>query len=204
MESIIPTIGSSGYFVLRSPFDSLILTGERYTCKAVRKMADFITNNEKPLDDIYIANGLTEVQYQEDLKNDVVIVSLQAATGHWVYVPATYINTLPLVNGIPYRTLMLGVSLPALPADRDLSHLEVSVKNLVTDSLGVLALTKFVETSKVVLIDSDKHRLTEATRAAVSDGGVTDRARLGKALLDNQRLLQQIQILQDYIKDKDI
>lgn len=204
MQAIIPTIGSSGYFILRAPFDSLILNGERYTCKAVRKISDYLVNNETPLADIYVANGLTEVQYDEDLKNDVSIVSLQASTGHWVYVPATYITQLPVVNGIAYRSLMLGVSLPPMPADKNLTHVETAVKNVITDLLGVAAGTKFVETSKVVLIDSAKHKTTQAARDAIIAGNTTDRSRLNQALTTIDQLVQKIAVLEQYIEDHQV
>lgn len=201
MEGIIPTVGSSGYFVLAAPFDTLILTGERYTCKAVRKLSDYLTNNETPLADIYTANGVAESVYNDHVASDVSIVSLQASTGHWVYVPSAYITQLPIVNGIPYRSLMLGISLPPMPADKDLSHLETAIKNLVLDTIGVNAGTKFVETSKVLLVDSAKHTTTQAARNAVIAGGATDRSRLNRALQQVQSLLQKVNILETHIKN---
>lgn len=201
MSMVIPAVGSSGYFQLRTPFDSLILNKERYTCQAVRKLSEYLANNETPLDDIYVANGLTPAQYEEDLQNDVYIVSLQAANGHWVYAPATYVTQFPSVNGIPYRSVMIGVALPPLPADKDLSHVRTAIENLIADVLGVTCQTKVVETSKVVLVDTDKHTQTEAQRTALAAGSGTDRSRYMQQLAINNGLRQKITLLESYIED---
>lgn len=201
MDMILPTIGSSGFFSLRAPFDTVILPNERYTCQAVRKLSDYLANNEKPKEDIYLANSVTEDIYEEDLKANASIVSLQAGTGHWVYVPARFVIQYPVVNGIPYRTMMIGVSLPALPADKDLSFLRASIENLVRDTLGVDSATRVVETSKVVLVDKAKHDLTQSQRDAIAAGVTTDRSRYMDTLTKLNQALQKIQILESYIEE---
>lgn len=201
MDMILPTIGSSGFFSLRAPFDTVILPNERYTCQAVRKLSDYLANNEKPKEDIYLANSVTEDIYEEDLKANASIVSLQAGTGHWVYVPARFVIQYPVVNGIPYRTMMIGISLPALPADKDLSFLRASIENLVRDTLGVDSATRVVETSKVVLVDKAKHDLTQSQRDAIAAGVTTDRSRYMDTLTKLNQALQKIQILESYIEE---
>lgn len=197
---IIPTIGSSGFFELRAPFDTKILQGERYTCQAVRKLSDYLANNETPLDDVYKDAGLTEADYDADLLLDMYILSLQADTGHWVYVPASYLVKLPIVNGIPYRSMMIGVSLPALPADKDLSNVLTSIENLVMETLGVASATKVVETSKVVLIDRSTHDLTQSQRDANTTSRLTDRSKYTSTLTQLQAALLKIEQLESYIE----
>lgn len=204
MDIILPTIGSSGYFKLSTPFDTVILTNERYTCQAIRRLSEYLANNENPLEDIYRANGLSDNDYNDDLKENSYIVSLQATTGHWVYVPAKYITQLPVVNGIPYRSMMIGVALPAMPADRDLSHVRTDIENLIMDSLGVQAVTKVVETSKVLLVTKEKHDITQATRDAAASGRLTDRSRYMTTLIQLNQALQKIEILEAYIEQNNI
>lgn len=187
MDMVIPSVGSSGYFELRAPFDSKMLSNELYTCQAVRKLSDYLANNEDPFTDIYQAAGLTQSVFDAELTKDVFIVSLQAETGHWVYVPATYLVKLPVVNGIPYRTMMIGVSLPALPADKDLSHLETAIRNLVMDTIGVDSVTKVVETSRVSLVDRATHTVKQAQRDALIVSANTDS---GRARIANAKLTQ--------------
>jgi len=200
-DLIIPTIGSSGYFELRSPFDVLIKPNERYTCQALRKLSDYLANNEKPKTDIYDKYTISEVDYDSDIAADMYVVSLQSEKGHWLYVPARYIIKYPIVNGIPYRSMMIALSLPPLPADRDLSFLETDMKNLVADTLGVVAESKVIETSRVVLVAKNKHDLKQAERSALSNGKVTDRSRYMSLVIDHNNALTKIAQLENYIKD---
>lgn len=199
MDMVIPSVGSSGYFELRAPFDTKMLANELYTCQAVRKLSDYLANNETPFTDIYEPVGLTQSQYDEDLEKDVYVVSLQAETGHWVYVPANYLVKLPAVNGIPYRTMMIGVSLPALPADKDLSHLETAIRNLVMDTIGVASVTKVVETSRVSLVDRATHIVKQAQRDANIVSANTDTSRLVVANIKLTQALQKITHLEAHI-----
>jgi hypothetical protein len=204
MDMVIPTIGASGTFNLRAPFDSKILNSERYTCQAVRRLSEYLANNETPKEDIYLANGLTANQYDEDLEKDIFVVSLQAANGHWLTVPANYIIQLPLVNGIPYRSMMIGVALPPMPADKDFSNLETSIRNLVMDTIGVTCTTKVVETSMVSLISYEQHEIKQTQRDAAAVNNLTDRSKHMKALQDIASLQQKILLLESYIEQNNI
>lgn len=199
MDMVIPSVGSSGYFELRAPFDSKMLANELYTCQAVRKLSDYLANNEDPFTDIYETAGLTKSVFDAELEADVFIVSLQAETGHWVYVPATYLVKLPIVNGIPYRSMMIGVSLPALPADKDLSHLETAIRNLVMDTIGVSSVTKVVETSRVSLVDRAVHNVKQAERDARIVAANTDSSRFTAANAKLTQALLKISHLEAYI-----
>lgn len=201
-EIIIPVIGSSGIFQLRPPFNTIIESNVRYTCQAVRRLSEYLANNEKPFEDVYQASGLTEGEYNLHLEEDMYIVSLQSEKGHWLYLPATHVSSYPLVNGIPYRAMMLVVSLPPIPVERNLEFLELAFKNIVTDSLGVDSQVKQVEASSVSLISKEKHDLVSGQRAIITESLVTDRARYVKLTQDYQTALDKIQELETYILNR--
>jgi len=198
-EIIIPVIGSAGIFELRPPFNTIIEPNVRYTCQAVRRLSEYLANNETPYEDIYQASGLTEADYNLHLEENMYIVSLQSEKGQWIYLPATHVSSYPLVNGIPYRAMMVVVSLPPLPVDRDLDFLHLAFKNIVADSLGVNCKIKNVEASSVSLISKEKHDLVSSNRASMTQGLVTDRARYVKLSQDYQIALDKIQELETYI-----
>jgi len=200
-DLIIPTVGSSGYYQLRSPLDNLIIANQRYTCKAVRNISDYLANNEDIKADIYSKYSIPDTEYDQDILDDAYIVSLQSEEGHWIYIPARYIISYPITNGIPYRSIMVGISLPSLPVDRDLSFLETDIINLVSDSLGVVPVIRKVETSPVVLVSRERHDIVQAERDMLSAGRVTDRSRYIKTLQDLNVALDKIQQLEQYIKD---
>ena len=193
---VLPTIGSSGWYQLRAPLDTLMIDGARYTCKAIRSISEYLANNEDPATDVY---GLIPDEYATDLAADVQIVSLQADNGHWVYVPARYITTYPNTNGVPYRSVMIGISLPSLPADRDLSFLTSDLGDLVTDALGVIPVIKLVETSRVTLVDREVGVQLQAERTAISAGRITDRSRYMSLLMEHAAALTKIKELEQYI-----
>lgn len=199
-NNVLPTIGSSGSFKLLAPFDALITEGERYTCQGIRSLNDYLANNEDPHKDIYNKYRIPDADYETDLQANMHIVSLQSDVGHWLYVPARYITTYPLVNGIPYRSYVLTASLPSFPTDRDMSFLETEVRNLCMDTLGVVPVIKFVESSRVVLVSAGKHDSTTAARAAVTQGRGTDRARYMDLLYKHDQALVKIAELESYIK----
>lgn len=200
MDPVLPTIGSSGAYELRSPLDTLVTTGERYTCQGIRRISDYLANNEDVKQDVYVSQGI-EAEYDADAESDAYIVSLQSAKGHWLYIPARYIITYPIVNGIPYRTVMMGLSLPSIPVTQDISFLETEIENIISDTLGVVPVIKQVETSRVVLVSKDRHDIVQMERNALSANRLTDRTRYMSLLQDHQLALQKIALLEQYIKD---
>jgi hypothetical protein len=199
-DYVIPTVGSSGYFQLREPFQEKIQANVKYTCQAVRRFSDYVANNEDIKTDIYDEFGISEDIYEEDMRNNTDIVSLQAETGQWLYVPVRYVIGFPSTNGIPYRAISFAVALPAMPADRDYSHVITDIGNLIQQSLGVNTKIDIIETSKVTLVDSAKHETKQAERQAVAGAVSTDRGRYMKALQDLQQANQKIAALEAWIK----
>lgn len=199
-DVILPTIGSSGTYTLRVPLDTVITLGERYTCQAIRRISDYLANNEAIKDDVYVKLGIDN-EYDIDASADAYILSLQSAKGHWLYVPAHYLVTYPITNGIPYRTMAIGVSLPSIPVTQDLTYLETEIQNIISDTLGVIPVIKQVETSRVVLVDKDRHDTLQMDRDALSANRLTDRTRYMSLLQEHQIALDKIQALEQYIKD---
>lgn len=203
MDYILPIVGSSGYYELASPFDALVTDRIEYTCKAVRRLSDYLANNEDAKSAIYDKYGIASI-YEEDVVSDAYIVSLQSRTGHWLYVPYRYILSYPSPNGVRYRTVMLGVSLPALPVSQDLNAVMSDLKDMVQGALGVDVVVKMVETSKPVLVTTDKHEQTRLRRSirVLAEGSLhTENVRLRN---EAASLRAHIAELESYIKSKNL
>jgi len=198
--SILPVIGSSGFYDLAAPFDVEVIDKIEYTCKAIRRISDYLANNEDPKASIYDVYGIDEAVYEEDLSKDNYIVSLQSRKGHWLYVPSRYILSYPSVNGIPYRSVMLGVSLPPLPVSQDLTAVLSDIKDLVENSLGVSVAVRQVETSMNVLVDYNVHEVTQQERNIHIEGRSTLYARNVALREENDLLIQKVASLENYIK----
>ncbi len=164
MSNVLPDVGLSGVFELNTPFDVKVPNKLKLTVKAIRKISDYLANSEDPKQTCYLDNGLTEDDYNDDAIVDMEIVSLQSGEGQWLYVPARYIITYPLTNGIPYRSIIVGVNLPQLPVDQDLSSMEIDLINVVKDHIGVTPTISIEETSRVIYVSTDKHEVTQSLR----------------------------------------
>ena len=199
---ILPDVGSTGAYELAAPFDALVVNSVEYTCKAIRRISDYLANNEDVKKDVYTANGVNENIYDEDLAEDAYIVSLQSRVGHWVYVPYRYIISYPSVNGIRYRTVMIGVSLPSMPVSQDFSAITEDIKALVTTRLGVGCVVKTVDTSKVVLIAKDTHETKAIERRVRTNGEYTYYATSVKLRKENDALRTKVAELEQFIKAK--
>lgn len=199
---IIPTVGMRGAYVLSPPIDQLVLTGEEYTCQAVRKLSDYIANNEDPQADIYEMYGLSEIDFKKDMVEDMLIASLQSDSGHWLYVPVRYLQSFPSGNGVKYRTVMVGVNIGPQPVDKDLTYLTKEIEDLTIRMLGVKPVIKPVATSKPVLVPREKHEDIQIRRASRAESELTDGARYRGILIKYQQALNTIDELKRFIASK--
>lgn len=200
MSNVLPDIGLSGVYELRTPFDTKVPNKTKLTCKAVRKISDYLASSEDVKQLCYIDNDLTEGDYENDLMLDMEIVSLQSGEGQWLYVPASYIVSYPLTNGIPYRSLVIGINLPQMPIEQDLTDMKTDIANLVKDHIGVLPTLSSVETSAIIYVALDKHETNEGLRN-LEKNSKSYRTRYLEANLTIDALNTKIQELETYIKN---
>lgn len=201
MDHILPAIGSRGYYSLAAPFDTLAANNVEYTCQAIRRINDYLANNEDVKATLYLAQGLTEAVYEQDALENAYIVSLQSRQGHWLYVPYRYVLAYPSTNGVQYRSMMVGVSLPALPASQDLTAVLSDVKLMVDAWLGINCAVRLVETSKVMLVPHDVHIQKKIQRTMQTQGKVTLYAQNVALREENAALLAKLAQLEAYVKD---
>lgn len=198
--SVLPVVGSSGFYTLAAPFDVAAQDNVEYTCMAVRRISDYQANNEKVQEEIYTANEIDEVVWEEDLEKDAYIVSLQSKNGHWLYVPARYVLAYPSVNGVQYRTLHIGIALPAMPLEQNLDQLLDELKQVTDTSLGVSCRIRTVEASKVQIIPFDEHEASIQTRLQNAQGRTNLYARYKAVEDENVALRAKLAKLEAYIK----
>lgn len=166
MAQFIPDIGCTGAYVLRAPFDTIIKANTSYVCRAVKTFNDIIGEGEDPFELYYDSVGLTQSNYDSDAAASAVIVSLQAGTGEWVYVPSTYIVSFPLVNGTKYHAMMLGVSIGAVPDTMDLTAVKNKISDDVLNIIGIRPTMKEVAVSAISILSAEDAQRVEAARAA--------------------------------------
>lgn len=178
-KNIVPTIGSKGYYDLKEPLHTLIQPTEIYTCKAIRHISDYISNNEDIKKDIYDEYRISNDSYNKDVSDDTIIVSLQSEQGHWLYVPSSYIKNYPISNGVEYKSVVVAVSLPYTPVKKDLSQFILDLKSFVKNKLGLLTDIKLLDTSKVFSVNKKTHESLENDRKLLTTES-TDLIRIGE------------------------
>lgn len=196
---IIPIIGASGFFSFASPIDTIALPGVEYTCQAVRRISDYTANNEDPKEIAYKPYGIEDTVYEEDVKENAYIVSLQSAKGHWLYIPYRFILSYPSGDGHVYRSVMLTFSLPSLPREQDISGTINDVIDLLRGQLGVSTISKIVETSLPTLISDDDHILKQTERNAAKTR-LSQAAELHRLTMMVTQLSEENQMLKAYLK----
>lgn len=197
--NLIPPIGASGLYKLIAPYSTMINTNISYTCMAVRKLSDIIAMGKDPFKTYYEPYGLTDTQYESDLNSGVCIVSLQSSSGIWAYVPSSYIESYPQVNGVPYTSIALMVHLGALPDNLNLNYVVNTVKDVVTSVLGVAPEVQTVVTSPTSMISQDNHMAAEAARQQQIDSNTTTYSAAQQSSNENAQLRARITQLEAYI-----
>jgi hypothetical protein len=195
----LPSVGMRGYFELSAPYDNYQINKTVFTCKAVRNINEYDRENKSLFSSVYSPVGLTSADFRQDKKNNEHIVSLQGEAGQWIIVPAKYITRFPEVNGVLYHGLMLGVSLGALPVDKDLDPIVAAISNVVNDLLGVEATIKPVQVSKTVIVPHGEHVAIDTARAERAIQKMSDAARVSILQTQIDRMRNKIATLEQYI-----
>lgn len=197
---LLPNVGSAGAIKLKAPFTGLCAANVPYSVSAVRTLRDISASGQDPYLLYYQPNDITDEQYSSDVSNNVCILSLVSPTGETVYVPNSYLESLPVAMGIPYCTMMVAVNLGALPTSLSLAYFMSQVQTLAHDLLGVdSADVKAIKASTVTFLSVDDSEALEAARTTVMEAVVTDAAKLVASEAARAALKQRNDDLEAYI-----
>ena len=196
----IPTVGSKGVYKLAAPFDQLMAVGEYYICKSVRKISEILANNDDPEKLVYTRYSLDQEIYTQHKTEDMEIVYLQSEKGHWLYVPASFIQEFPDPNGVIYRAVGISVLLPAIPVGYQLDQLKTEITGVVKDITGLRCTIKQTFTSRPLAVPVDKHEATQQTRAIERALSPDIYSRYRKLQLENDILVAKVQALEQHIR----
>ena len=170
MSQLIPYIGMSGTWVLKSPLNVYIHPDAVYTCHAIRSFNELIEQQIDPLNTIYTAIGLTEQDYENGLLTNVVIISLVDGQGNWKYIPSDYIVSFPNSDGKLYIENEINITLDKLPIEVNLDGLRDEITSLIRTRLGIESETSINNSKPLQLVKYEDHDIVEAMRlSAISD-----------------------------------
>ncbi|WP_233874231.1 DUF7194 family protein [Paraburkholderia adhaesiva] len=196
-----PNLGASGLWSLVTPFDQLVSSTVAYTCVAVRELADIIADGGDPFTLYYQPQNLQQSDYQNDVAAGASIISLQATGANRIHVPSTYICQMPNGNNIPYRGIVLGVKLGALPDSLDLTYVKSQVRAVVQDAIGVDpgTIRSLAVTAQTQISPAEDASVTASREALMGRNG-TPTAQLAAARVQVATLQQQVASLSQFIQ----
>ncbi len=134
--NFLPSIGLSGLWTLKSPFDQLLSPTTVYECIAIESLDRVHLNNINPFEEYYEPIGAEEAEYQADLQAGAFIITIVSGDEESISFPSTALVRWPDTDGVVYRNLALTISLSALPDSFDLTNLEDEIKALVLSKTG--------------------------------------------------------------------
>lgn len=202
LNYVLPEIGAAGSFELSAPFDNLITANEIYTCQGIRRLSDYLADNELPYDLIYKPQNIAEESYSEDLAADMPIVRLQSSEGTWVSVPARYVVRYPVVNGVPYQSFAITVALPPMDSRRDYEFLKAEISGLIHGTLGVACEVDIIPTSRQIVVSHDDHHAEKVRQSVIVDSLGSIWLRMQKAEAAVAQMANQLREVGQYIKTK--
>lgn len=195
------TVGMKGVVIATAPFDSIINKRLIHQCIAVETINGLLAKGFEPYTDVYERFGISEDQFNVDADSDVRIITFQSATGEIHSIPEIYIQELPDANGVPYRCVMLGISLSAIPDAMDISYLKAEISDMIFNYAGVRSEVKEVVYGEPSILSQQEHAAVEQARKTNVSNNVSSRLRASQLEFTVVDLLKKIQVLETFIKN---
>ena len=196
---IVPPVGMAGLYSLKAPYTALVRAQIEYSCTAVTSLMGAIAAGEDPLNDIYLANGDTEENFDTDLSLNRCLITLQSSLGDTVVFPSSAMNGLPSADGVRYVSAVLGISLSALPEDFDLTQLKADISDLVFENIGVRSTVYASTIGGTMILPHDTHEGIEAAREANVVIQPSNLARVRQLQIEKTALQAQLAQLESWV-----
>lgn len=194
----VPPIHTAGVYLVYEPFQ--ISNTAVYKCTAIRGFEELQLRNIDVFKTYYKPKGLSETIYQEDANMGASIVVLEGADLTELYIPSTYIKSYPGGDGLAYVNKIIVMDLGLMMADVPTSHIEVLLKDIVKQHVGVETEVKTVSVPYIGSVSHETGVEMERIRIAAIRANKTIYQQLQEttALLEatrrqNEELLQLLQ-----------
>lgn len=199
--AITPSIRLRGRYTLKAPW--VANPGKVYECEAIRSFDDLVKLGVDIYEVFYAPTGLVNGQvyglstfsFEAEKQADANIITLRADDGEYIYVPDTYILSIPNMDGIKYDQVVLSVNLLAIPGYLDLSALKTDMASRIQ---AIIGLPVTVQENRVAASNQPTpaaHDAAEAARTAAITINKTDNMLLQEALAREVKLNETIDAL---------
>ena len=119
-----------------------------------------------------------------------MIITLTAPGQKTVYVPSTYIASMPDDTAIAYDYVVLSIPLGAVPSSlvNSLQQTMDEVKSTVSDLIGIEPTVSINVAPSVGTVTAEQHRVNEQNRLNAIKRRTTEHAQLIASEAENERL----------------
>lgn len=193
--AIVPSLNAVGTFTVKAPFT--LSPGVTYSCIATRRFKDLLNQNAQVFERYYTPYGLDQATYEQDLKDDAVLVTLFSDDAPTVYVPSTYITSEPDLSATTFRHRVVSISLGAIPDTLPLDDLTSKLSSLCSDVVGIEPTVLLHSVSLSAVVSKDAANAFEAARQARIKNRTTEHAQLLAAQAENQDLRTRNALLEE-------
>lgn len=190
----LPSLGMSGIFTLKAPYNNLVLPTTQYQCTGIESLAGAVAANKDPFANYYEPNGATEVDFNADLKDNAYLITITSGIGEVVTFPSSALVSLPDADGVIYRNVAMTVSLSSISDDTDLTDLSSQVSDLVLNTLGVKSSVYLTQVGSMTVLTREQSTALESARQL----NIATRT---SPLYDNMQKDIQIAALQQKVSD---
>ncbi len=198
--SFLPSLGMTGFYSLRAPYDKLISVSSQYRCEGVRSLSAAVADGQDPLNNVYLANGDTQDNFNLDLQSNVSLITVSAAAGTLLVFPSSALLKVPSGDGVVYRNMVLVAPLSALPEDYNLTELQNEVMQMILAKFGIRAATYITTVGAATVLTNVQHEAVMAARTAQIESSET---LVTKNLALTGQLataLEKLALLENYVK----
>jgi len=187
---IIPPINSKGRYTVAPPFDTVFRSDIEYKVIAIRSITELLSEDIDVYSLIYQPVGLTEDDMNEDLTNNVPIITFQSESGTLLYIPASYITSIPLIAGKIFTQKIIAINLGLVPEDLNLDAVVEDVTDYVQSLLGIQPSTEVIDTSQRMLYSYEEYDKYEQKRLS----GITNKETFRSKWIKCTQLLEQYKL----------
>lgn len=172
----LPPVGLKAYFVFKDPIADFVRsrTSSNDT-KVSLEITSIVSMDEMRLHDfrdpyqyVYLALGLSEVDYAEDYRNKVPVITFKHTSllnkETYMKIPLNYLASYSDVLEITYMNKCIVMDLGKLPTTLDTTVLFSELSDVVQKLSGVSPVIKEVSVGEVDVVSQPDHEIMETVR----------------------------------------
>lgn len=203
----VPSIGQICYVQFKEPMHTALTNkfnlptlNIKVKVLSIMTMGDMIKYDHKdPFSNIYLPAGISELDYRNDLRNNVYIISFLYVDVYGaeqnIRSPLSYIQAFSDVSNIEYMNRLLVIDLNRLPVDIDLSLYFIDIADFIKTRIGTTPSVKEVSVGNVEFVDRVEHSTRETVRTNMVTVHKTLSTQLNEINLKHTEVMNRLQVL---------